>query len=236
MRSFRRGDPKYFDCGINDAVTTAGTTWADTEVACDNFVDANGAVSAYTGSCLVPTANGGSYGQVDGTSYLLNKFRIRGRIQRLTAASDQADTLPPLIVRALLVMDLMPGGVQAQGEDVIQDFGATAENTFAFQRVAATAGKFRVLKDETWQLPVVTGSDNAAVGPFTTSQNNGLALFNWKWEPKEPLKVHIKAGTGTTPIVAGAINCNIFMLVYGMQNGSAVTLSVGACSRAYYTD
>lgn len=232
MPIFRRGDPKYFDCGFATSVIAAGTTWADTEVTCDNLVSADGTTTAYTASCLLPTVSGSGYGQVEGTSYLLNKIRVRGRIQRTLPVSDSADVVAPLTVRALLVMDTMPNGVQAQGEDVIQDFGEATENLFAFQRVASTAGKFRVLKDETWSLPVVAAATD---GTNTSSQNVGQAMFNWKWQPKVPLKVNVKAGTSVAG-VAGTINCNIFMLVYATQQGAIVSVAVIGCSRAYYTE
>jgi len=229
----RAGEPKYFDCGISHAVTAAGTTWADTEVACDNFVDSNGSPAAYTGACLVPTANGSGYGQVDGTQYMLKKIRVRGSIMRSAALGDQADIQPPLTIRCMLVMDTMPNGSQAQGEDIMQDIGEFGENLYSFMRVAATAGKFRVLKDETWDLPVLAAATD---GTNTSSQNCGQANFNWKWQPKVPLRVNIKAGTGTTPSVSGTINCNIFMLVFAMQNAAVVQVTVRAASRCYYSD
>jgi len=235
MPVYRRGETKYFDCGFSAAVTAAGTTWADTELPMDNYVNSSGAPAAYTDSCLIPTAIGSAYGQVDGNSFQLQKIRIRGNIRRSAPAADQADVLPPLTVRALLVMDTMPNGAQAQGEDVIQDFGEYNENTFAFQRVSATAGKFRVLKDETWSLPVVTAADNAAVGPFTSSQHTGQVLFNWKWQPRIPLKVNVKAGSAT-PTIASTINCNIFVLVYAMQGSAVTQVTVSGCSRCYYNE
>lgn len=228
----RGGETKYFDCGFSVAILAAGTTWADTEVPCDNYVNSSGSPAAYTDSCLIPTAIGSGYGQVDGNSYLLKKIRVRGRIQRGAAATDQNDILQPMFIRALLVMDTMPNGSQAQGEDVIQDFGELAENCFAFQRVAATAGKFRVLKDETWELPVVAAVTD---GTNTSSQNTASAVINWKWQPRTPLRVNVKAGSAT-PTIASTINCNLFMLIYAFQNNSIVQVTFAGCSRAYYVD
>lgn len=231
MRS-RTGDPKYFDCGFHTNITGAGTTWADTEVPCDNFVGTDGAPAAYTGNALVPTVNGSGYGTVDGTSYMLKKIRVRGRVFQTTATTGATVAGQDMIVRCLLVMDTMPGGVQAQGEEVIQDIGELSENIYAFQRVAATAGKFRVLKDETFTLPV---TNSATDGANTNTNVPQTASFNWKWAPKVPLKVNIKAGT-TTNGHAGTINCNIFMLCYAVRAGAVATVTISGASRCYYSD
>ena len=41
-------ETKYFDVAIDASITTAGSSWADTEVPCDFYVNSSGAPAAYT--------------------------------------------------------------------------------------------------------------------------------------------------------------------------------------------
>ncbi len=223
-------ETKYFDCGIQAAVTWAATSWADSEVPCDNFVSSSGTSSAYTDSALIPSAIGSGYGQVNGNRYYLKRFRIRGNIEA-DVAVDQADTLPPITVRLLLVMDTQPNGLQAQGEDVLQDVGA-GETIHSFQRVSATSGRFRVLKDETHILqPCVTTTDGASTG---AQMWEGIK-FNWMYQPTKPRQVNVKSGSAT-PTVASLVDTNIFMLLAANRSSAAVLIRINACSRCYYSD
>lgn len=225
------GETKYFDCGINAAVTWAGTDWSASEVPCDNYINSSGTAAAYTDSCLLPTAIGSGYGQVNGNRYRLKKIRVRGQFTPGLAA-DQADVPGTVTVRALLVMDTMPNGVQAQGEDVLQDFGATGENLFAFQRVSAQSGRFRVLKDQIFDCDVsAAGTD----GVNTNSINFKDPQFSFTYTPKNPIQVNVRAGNAT-PTIAGTVDCNIFLLVGAVRDGAAVAITVTGCSRAYYCE
>jgi hypothetical protein len=224
-------ETKYFDCGINAATTTAGTTWADTEVPCDNYVNSSGVAAAYTDSALVPSAVGTGYGQVVANRYKLKKIRVRGSL-RVATASDQADITAPTFVRIMLVMDNQPQGAQAQGEDVMQDIGATPENLFSFKRVSDNSGRFRILKDEFLTLNVSgAGTD----GSNTNSVGYQGSTFSMQYVPRLPINCNIKSGN-STPTVAGLINCNIFMLVYAQRAGSPVALTITGSSRCYYCE
>lgn len=226
-------ETKYFDVGINAPVTTAGTTWADTEVPADNYVDANGSPAAYTANCLLPTAQGSGYGQVVGTKYRLKRLRIKGA---LFIGTNQGVTITsnPLPVRLVLVEDLMPAGTQAQGEEVFQDFGATEENAYAFQRMASGGGKFRVLKEKLITINPLASVNNAAASTVSTTFGQPHFKFNVNFG-KNGKDVMIRTGNAT-PAVAGTVNCNIFLLAYCYQTTSAATVNVQACSRAYYSD
>jgi len=233
-------ETKYFDCGINAAITTAGTTWADTEVPCDYYVTSAGSPGAYTDSCLLPTAQGTGYGQVVGQRYNLKKLRVRGNVS-CAIATAQVSVGGPLNVRLLLVMDTQPigaGGVgaQAQGEDIMQDFGEAPENAFSFQRVAAATGRFRILKDELLVLdPAVASSDGSTVTTVSTSRN--AASFSFQYRPKSPLQIQIRNGNAT-PTVAGVQSHNIFMLAYAynINTQAVLAVTVAAASRCYYAD
>ena len=102
-------ETKYFDVAIDADVTTAGTTWADTEVPCDFYVNSSGAPAAYTDSALIPTAQGSGYGQVDGLKYRIKKIRVRGALSTANLTA-QATVSSGTITRLLLVMDTAPNG------------------------------------------------------------------------------------------------------------------------------
>jgi len=234
-------ETKYFDVGINTAVTTAGTTWADTEVPADNYVNSSGSPAAYTDCTLIPTAQGTGYGQVVGQRYQLKKLRVRGDVA--TAVSSTGTSVSgPLSVRLMLVMDTQPigsagAGGQAQGEEIMQDFGDTPENAYSFQRVAAATGRFRVLKDFLCVLqPLVAVNDAAAT---TVSTSRSAAQFSFQYRPKTPLQIQIRNGNAT-PTVAGVQSHNIFLLAYAYTSaagqGAATAVTIKAASRCYYAD
>jgi len=224
-------ETKYFDCGISAGVTFNGGTWADSEVPCDNYVTSSGAVAAYTDSCLLPTAQGSGYGQVNGNRYKLRKIRARGRLY-LPISSDQADMGTPAQVRLMMIMDTQPNGAQAQGEDIMQDFGTAQENVFSWKRVADNSGRFRILKDKFCVLqPATAGTD----GTNTNSLSWEGAEFSFQYKPKVPLTINIKSGNAT-PTVAGAQSCNIFLLAAATKAAAVVSCNVIGTSRAYYSD
>lgn len=226
-------ETKYFDCGINAAVTADGTTWADTEVPCANYVTSNGTTSAYTDSCLIPTANGSGYGQVDGSRFMMKRIRVRG-VLRHANTNNVLEAQHSNLVRLVLVMDTQANGVQAQGEDVMQDYGAVPENQFSYQRIAGTAvNRFRVLKDETFVLQAdVMGDYNATEAQSIAYRDH---FFNFMYQPKKPLQISIATGNAT-PTVAGALSHNIFLLAFSSRGGAATTIRVQAATRCYYCD
>jgi len=230
QRQRAMGEVKYFDVGINAAVTTAGTTWADTEVPADNYVNSGGAAAAYTDSCLVPTAQGSGYGQVNGNKYLLKTLRVKGALYHAGFASLTAvqSSIP---VRLVLVMDNMPSGSQAQGEDVFQDFGDVPENAYSFLRMASGGGRYSILKDKIVTLTPTVAANNAAGSTVSVSYNQP----HFKFAVKPNKEVQIKTGNAT-PTIAGTVNCNIFLLAYAYFGTAAQAITVQACSRAYYVD
>lgn len=224
-------ETKYFDVGINAAVTSAGTTWADTEVPADNYVNTSGAAAAYTDSALIPSANGNAYGEVIGNQYHIKKMRVRG-VALPAAVADQADCTAAPISRIVLVHDQQPNGMQAQGEDVMQDTGVAAENQFSFKRVSAESSRYRILKDVT--LVHKTSGANPD-GANTTSQAWAPEFFSFQYVPKTPIQVSIKSGN-STPTVGGLVNANIFLLAYGTRGSGAVPVTIQAVSRCYYCE
>lgn len=225
-RGLNYSETKYFDVGINVDMVGSNTDWSDTEVPCDNYVNTSGAAAAYTDACLIPTAGGAGYGQVDGSRYKIKKLRIRGRIFKSTV-SDAADMTQPIPVRLVLVEDTQPNGSQAQGELVFQDIGG-AETTYAFQNTAQNSGRFRILKDQTFQIfNIVAGTDAAN----TNSLGYNGYDFSFTYKPVTPKLVNIKVGSAT-PNVSQTITSNMFLLLQSAGN----TVTIQAASRCYYMD
>jgi len=228
-------ETKYFDTAIDASVTTAGSTWADTEVPCDFYVNSSGAPAAYTDSALIPSAQGSGYGQVDGLKYRIKKMRIRGSLSTATVTGASAVSSGTL-TRLLLIMDTQPNGAQAQGEDVMQDVGDFSSNAYTFQRVSNTGGRFRILKDKWFRNnPATAASTNVADATISYAFTN--SIFKFQWVPKVPVEVNIKAGNAT-PAVSALSNLNIFLLAYSYNQGAggAQTVNVNAACRTYYFD
>lgn len=232
LRAIVTPETKYFDTGINAAVTAAGTDWANTEVPCDNYVNASGTAAAYTDSALIPSAVGSGYGQVNGNRYKLKRVRVRGTVEP-SGFSGQTAIGAGITGRLVLVMDTQPNGAQAQGEDVMQDIGAAGENEFTFQRVSNVSGRFRILKEKRFVFPVTAAVNNAA--GTTVSYAYARLPFDFTYAPKVPLQVNITSAN-STPAVAGLVTCNIFLLAYGGAFAGATVLNIQAASRAYYCD
>lgn len=224
-------ETKYFDTGINTVITWAGSDWSNTEVPCDNYVNSSGAAAAYTDSCLLPTAIGSAYGEVNGNRYKLKKIRVRGNLF-VPLVADSADVLNPTYVRMMLVHDEQPNGAQAQGEDIMQDIGDVGENLYSFKRVASSSGRFRILKDVFHVLDAtVAGTD----GTNTNSVGTEGLNFSFQYQPNSPILVNVKSGS-STPTIASTVNANMFLLLAGTRAGATVAVTIRAASRAYYVD
>jgi len=237
VRQYRRNtmipETKYFDTGFNVSVACAGADWASTEVAMDNYITSAGTVSAYTDSTLNPSAQGTGYGQIIGTKYNLKKLRIKGQLN-LPFVSDQADVSSGGQCRLVLVMDNAPNGLQAQGEDIMQDMGAAGENLYSFTRMTTQASRFRILKDKTYSLPVSAAQQDSLVAA-TASNGFTAKSFKFQYTPKVPISVNIKTGN-STPTTAAMINCNIFLLAYATVGTSEAAVTISGCSRCYFID
>ncbi len=219
-------ETKYFDTGFLVSVTSGNGDWTASEVPCANYVNGSGAAAVYTDSCLLPTAIGNAYGQINGNRYKLKKIRVRGVVSPPTN-SDQADVTIAVTTRLMLVHDMQPNGSQAQGEDIMQDVGA-GETQWSFKRIAASSGRFRILKDEffTHQVSAV-GTD----GANTNSVGYESKPFSFQYTPNTPLTVNVQSGN-SVPTIAGTITANIFLLLH--TSGAPVTIE--GSSRAYYCD
>lgn len=225
-------ETKYFCCSGNGGVTWAGTDWSGSEVVCSNYITSAAAVGAYTDSCLLPTAQGSGFGEVDGNKYKLKKLRVKGFVTLPSIVSGDTTALTAGRVRVVLVMDTQPRGTQAQGEDIMEDIGGTFNNLYSFQRVGDNLGRFRILKDEMVDITPVLVSAFAGTGAYAVFDGQS---FKFSWKPKTPLPITIKSG-GTTPAVGKTQSHNIFMLVVGGHSSAASQVNISFTSRAYYCE
>lgn len=235
-RNIMLPETKYFDVGFDNTNAAVTTSWAGSEVPCDDYIDSNGTAAAYTDSALIPSANGSGYGQVVGNRYKLKKVRVRGTVSP-ESLSNLSVPAGAAIGRVMLVMDTQPNGAQAQGEDIMQDMGLSGANIMSFKRTSFSSGRFRILKDEFLHMPIIADQPNS-----TTTQDFGYdsAKFTFQYTPKVPIQVNVKSGNAT-PTVAGLETCNIFLLTMvniansaGIQSGA--TYRVSGSSRAYYCE
>jgi len=227
VRSSSIVERKYFDTAFAQTVASAAD-WTGTEVPCTQAVDADGSsLVAYTGAALNPSARGIGYGQVVGMSYYLDRIRIRGAVGT-GLLSDKADVVVPQTVRVLLIQDNQPAGVQAQGEEIMNDMGTTYAVSFSFQQMALNASRFRVLADKVITVqPAIAGTDGAST-VSTTSQSRNFKISHYF---KKPIRV-ITSGTSTTHTVAALENCNLFLLMH--TDNAAAAVGVNGCARCYY--
>lgn len=224
-------ETKYFDTAIYATVTWAGTTWASSHVPCTNYVDSGGNPAVYTDSCLIPTAIGSGYGQVNGNRYNLKKISVRGTIELPPKGGVTNVLMNPANVRLLLVMDQQPNGAQATGDLIMQDIGTTSENLQSFQRVSASSGRFRILKDKKASLQPLSSVHD---GTNYWTAHSGYK-FNISHKFASPLRVNIASGNAT-PAIGGVVSHNIFLLAVCELNNTATSCIVTAASRAYYCE
>lgn len=218
---------KYFDVS-GAAAIGSGNDWASTELVCANYIQSDGTtVGAYTDAALLPSAVGAGYGQIQGNKFYIKKLRVKGTILT-TVLVDQADVSTGQTIRISLVQDTQPNGAQAQGENIYTDLGGADEQNQSFlQMGAASAGRFRILKDELLQADVsAVGTD----GTNTQSVGHKRVAFNFTWQPKKPFGVRIQANSAT-PTVASLSDCNIFLIAHGSKPGTCVF-----ASRCYFCD
>lgn len=227
------GETKYFDVAINDDVTATVTTWADSEVVCSHQITAAGGSTAYTGSALLPTAQGAAYGQVNGNKYWVKHFRFKGKVS-VPVTTSLANVTNGPTVRVLLVLDKQPNGAQAQGEQVMQSFGVGPQNAFTFQDVGDTVGRFQVIRDKIMILKPVATDNNSSASTGSIAFEQRMLKLNWK--PQVPVKVSIKSNSNTQG-VAQTNSHNLFLLVFGITDaGSSVAVNLTGCGRTYYVD
>jgi len=209
-------------------VVSAVADWTGTEVPCTGYIASDATtLTSYTSPSFLPAGRGVGYGQVVGSSYYLDKVRVRGSLS-VGALADQADVVSPSVVRLVLVMDTRAEGVQAQGEDVFPDMGNQAQCNYSFQFMAKNADRFKILADKTITVqPAVAGTD----GANTLSVSGQVRTWKMSHAFKKPPRV-VVSGSDSSNGVAQLQNYNVFLLAHCDNTAHEPTLY--ACARVYY--
>lgn len=222
-------ETKYFDTSFSQTIAN-GADWTGSEVPCTNYIQSDGTtVGSYTDSALIPSAVGSGYGQVIGSKYLLKAIRVRGEIAPAVVAAAAAALTPP-VVRVVMVMDTMPQGAQAQGEDIFSDMGTNTQCLYSFLAMGAgKGGRFRILADDYVALDSPYAfNDAAATGALSAARKT----FEMSHSFKKPIEVQIKA-SASTPATSSLSNCNIFLLAH---TESTWANTINGVARAYYVE
>lgn len=216
MGPFAHTESKYFDSFVNAALIAESVDWTGTEV-------------DPTANSLFTPSEGADIDNRVGRKVSLYKLAIRGAIIP-DAISDQADILQVPACRLILFMDMQTNGAQAQGETVMQGPGAaTGVLTFSTFQNTANFGRFRVLRDKTYKLGIVTaGTDGAS----TTSQALQTIPFKLTVKFSKPVEVRFNATNAGT---IGDIVDNSFHML-AQKSGSPFVHNISYQARGYYKD
>lgn len=214
---YGQGEMKYFDSFRSAQDVAEGATWAGTELD-----------PTATNTLFVPQ-EGSAINQRIGRKVKVFKVKIRGIIQTVIA-SDQADVLPAPLTRLVLYLDQQTNSTQAQGEDVMATPGA-ATNALAacvYQNLA-NFGRFKVLKDKTYQTRMVTAAPDGAA---TVSVAIPDIPFKWNINYPGGIDVHFNATNGGT--VADIVN-NSWHII-GIKSSSRFSSELSYQCRVCYKE
>lgn len=236
-----RREVKYFD--VTGDTTVVSSTWASSEVACDEFLDPDGVVAAYTEPTLNPGLVGSGYGSVDGLKYDILKLHCRGRIHHVIR-HDQANPSIDHTYRLVLVLDTQPNQTQAAGEDVMNAFTTGIES--AFKSMSNLPGRFVILKSQQGAVHTMSAPSNFMNPGFINTSGTGTmtpfdqtydesfkdVYFDFEWVPRSPYRVSITHDNPGAHGVAVQVNCNMFLLLFTR----GLSLSCHFASRCYFRD
>lgn len=216
MGPFAQTESKYFDSFVSAAVIAESVDWTGTEV------------DPVANSLFTP-AEGSDIDNRVGRKVSVYKLAIRGAIVP-DALQDQSDIRNVPVCRLILFMDMQTNGGQAQGETVMAAPGAaTGVLTYSTFQNTANFGRFRVLRDKTYKLGIVTaGTDGAS----TTSQCIQTIPFKLTVKFTTPVEVRFNATNGGT---IGDIVDNSFHML-AQKSGSEFVHNISYQARVYYKD
>ncbi len=158
---------KFFDTEtVNDAFAV---TWAAMEPATTN---------------LTAVAQGDGESNRDGRKYAITSIHVKGFVSHIEVESSTGPIEDP-VIRLCLVHDTQTNGAQLTATDVMD--GGQTEDFLAFRNLAFT-NRFKVLKDQTFVLPVSQSNTNeGAVNLFAVASNK--RQFSWNINFKTPIEV-----------------------------------------------
>jgi len=196
-------ETRYFD--NSQANTILGSTWTGSEIENSTGKD-----------CLFAPQQGSAVNERQGRKAVMKALRIRGTIS-LPAQSNQTATEGGTQVRVVLFQDMQTNGAQAQGEEVMTDYGANPlTNLQSFQNLA-NVGRFKVWKDKTY----VMGDQSAAYDGTNMEFFGQLKTFKWNIKFRKPIVVNFK--TTSTGTVSDIVDNSFHMLAISsnvQQNAS----------------
>lgn len=184
---YAAGEMKYFDSARTSTALVGGNDWSGTEI------DPNAIPVANINTLFCPTV-GSAVNQRIGKSVNVHKIKIRGHVFS-TVETNQTLGAQPSECRVILFQDLQTNATQAQGEQVMQTVTANAlANVEAFQNID-NFGRFRVLKDKSFNLE----DPNMTPTSATEHLNNGkIRRFKFNIKFRKPVKVRFNATNGGT--------------------------------------
>lgn len=207
---------KYFD-SIRTSInfpSAAGGSWNSAEL------------DPATLNTLFAPVTGDDFLNRDGRKVQVISIKIKGLIQQaVQAAQTAADPIP--VVRVLLVQDTQTNATQLNSEDVIGN--AVTSPIFGFQN-PAFFGRFKVLKDKTFAIPVPFSAQDAA-GTFVQGSKDIPFKFTRKF--RKPVVVHFNGTNGGT--VADIID-NSFHMIGTQSENAGMQVSITYQCRVTFID
>jgi len=213
---YSRGEMKYFDNSLDGANVEQNTSWTDTEL------DPSG------NNALFTPQTGAAIHQRIGNKVFVKKITISGNFNYVAQADQtQADTM--IYTRLVLVQDTQTNGVQMQGEDVFVPHQASAQLAIAAFQATKNFGRFKVLKDKTYRMPVI----NMTYDGTNMEQQGAAVPFKITHKFKTPVVVKFNNTNGGT--VADIVD-NSFHLLGICSADTQISNQLYYNVRVYFTE
>jgi len=190
-------ESKFIDYYITDATVVTTTASSEQDPA--------------TVNCLNATAVGDGESNRDGRKVMLQSVYIKGQVYG-NPLPDEGDTPTSASVRLLLVLDKQTNGVQFSAEDVL--LNTSGSDVLSMRNLQYTS-RFKVLKDITYDLPVVTSTDGSGTNSGTAA-GQSFSIF-------EKLNVPCTF-TDTTALISSIMDNSLHVMAI-VSAGSSVKLS-----------
>lgn len=219
----REREVRVFD--TRGSGTIGGTAWAN--LGCDEYINNGGTtVAAYTDACLIPSARGSGYGEIQVGKYNLLGVDVRVFVEPSGNNTQNAD----ILCRFALIEDMAPNLGTPSGPYGFQDWSDEQSTLQSFPAWGAAANaRYRVLDE--W-MGLMTYIPWVAGGVAVNSISGKVCELKYRW-PQARL-VGTKVGSdAATPSIAKLSNCNVFLAaIRTTVTGS--TLNYYFTARAYY--
>lgn len=210
---YASGELKYFDSKRALLTVDVSDNWTATEI------------DPATLNTIFLPAQGAGINQRIGLSAVLRKIKIRGTFIASSKVNQNSGT-NACTCRVILYQDTQTNATQAQGEDLMQNLSAAAENVFSFQNIA-NFGRFKVLKDKTFNL-----ENQNMVWDGTNIEENGIQKhFKLTVNFKQPVVVRFNGTAGGT--IADIIDNSFHMLA--IASDSTLDTNIFYTCRCTYT-